>query len=38
MMALGAYSDETKADLKVFEERGLHGLRAILVAQGFLPA
>ena len=36
MMSSGAYSDETKADLKVFEELGLAGLRAIHVAQGFL--
>jgi hypothetical protein len=36
MKSTGAYSQETKADLKVFEECGLDGLRALLVAQGLL--
>jgi len=33
---LGGYSDETKADLSIFHERGFVGLRAMLTAQGFL--
>ena len=36
MMSFGAYSQETKADLNLFGECGFGGLRAILVAQGFL--
>jgi len=32
----GAYSEETKADLNLVDELGFAGLRAILVAQGFL--
>ena len=36
MMSFGAYSEETTADLNLVEELGFAGLRAILVAQGFL--
>jgi tetratricopeptide (TPR) repeat protein len=34
--SMGAYSPQTKTDLNVFEECGLDGLRAFLVAQGLL--
>jgi hypothetical protein len=36
MMSFGAYSEKTKADLRLVDELGFAGLRAILVAQGFL--
>ncbi len=36
MISFGAYSEETKADLSLVDELGFAGLRAILVAQGFL--
>ena len=36
MMWSGAYSEETRADLNLVDELGFAGLRAILVAQGFL--
>jgi len=36
MMSFGAYSEETRGDLNVVDELGFAGLRAILVAQGFL--
>jgi tetratricopeptide (TPR) repeat protein len=35
-MSLGRHSDETRADLILLDELGFAGLRAILVAQGFL--
>jgi tetratricopeptide (TPR) repeat protein len=35
-MSLGRHSDETSADLVLLDELGFAGLRAILVAQGFL--
>jgi hypothetical protein len=35
-MSFGTYSAETKADLNLVDELGFAGLRAILVAQGFL--
>jgi hypothetical protein len=35
-MSLGGHSDETRADLILLDELGFAGLRAILVAQGFL--
>ena len=37
MMSFGAYSEETKDDLNLVDALGFVGLRAILVAQGFLP-
>jgi len=36
MISFGSYSEETKADLNLLDELGFAGLRAILVAQGFL--
>jgi len=36
MMSFGAYSEETKDDLNLLDALGFAGLRAILVAQGFL--
>jgi len=36
MMAFGAYSEETKADVKVVDDLGFAGLRAMHVAQGLL--
>ncbi len=36
VMSFGTYSAETKADLNLVDELGFAGLRAILVAQGFL--
>jgi tetratricopeptide (TPR) repeat protein len=36
MVEFGRYSEEARADLKLIEELGFTGLRAILVAQGFL--
>ena len=36
MMALGAYSEDTKVDLKVFDDLGFVGLRAMHVAKGLL--
>jgi len=36
MMSFGAYSEETKDDLNLVDALGFTGLRAILVAQGFL--
>src|SRR5439155_17633912 len=35
-MSFGSYSEETRADLNLLDELGFAGLRAILVAQGFL--
>src|SRR5439155_467900 len=35
-MSFGSYSEETRADLNFLDELGFAGLRAILVAQGFL--
>jgi len=35
-MSLGAHSDDTRADLNLLDALGFVGLRAILVAQGFL--
>jgi len=36
MMSFGAYSEETRDDLNLLDALGFAGLRAILVAQGFL--
>jgi len=36
MMEFGHYSEEARADLTLIDELGFAGLRAILVAQGFL--
>ncbi len=36
-LSFGAYSEETKADLSLVDAFGFAGLRAILIAQGFLP-
>ena len=36
VMSFGTYSAETRADLNLVDELGFAGLRAILVAQGFL--
>ena len=36
MMAFGTYSEDTKADLNVFDDLGFAGLRAMHVAKGLL--
>jgi hypothetical protein len=36
-LSFGTYSEETKADLSLVDAFGFAGLRAILIAQGFLP-
>jgi len=36
MKSIGTYSQQTTTDLNVFEECGFDGLRALIVAQGFL--